>query len=99
MTVTVVDAGANQVSRSILVHASAAELFEIVADPRRHSEVDGSGTVQATVRGPGRLSEGDRFSVNMRQRGFAYRITSKVTKLSSGRLIEWRHPVGLRWRW
>lgn len=99
MGVTVVDAGPNQVSRSIIVDAEASELFEIVADPRRHSELDGSGTVRDTVNGPDRLSEGAKFSINMNQRGFGYRITSRVTKFANGRLIEWRHPVGHRWRW
>jgi hypothetical protein len=99
MSVTVVDAGRNRVTRSVIVEAPATELFEIVADPRRHSDLDGSGTVRSTVRGPERLFEGARFSVNMKQLGFPYRITSRVTKFANGRLIEWRHPVGHRWRW
>ncbi|MGH3678126.1 MAG: dimethyladenosine transferase, partial [Mycobacterium sp.] len=39
MTVTTVDAGPRQVSRSVEVPAPAAELFAIVADPRRHHEL------------------------------------------------------------
>ena len=45
MAVTRVDAGPNQVSRSVEVHAPAGELFAIVANPRRHRELDGSGTL------------------------------------------------------
>ena len=50
MTVTTVDAGPLQVSRSVDVAAPASELFAIVADPRRHHEVDGSGTVGDNIR-------------------------------------------------
>ncbi len=99
MAATVVDAGPHQVSRSVVVRAPAAELFAIVADPRRHGELDGSGTVRDTVSGPERLAPGAAFSVNMRRLGVPYRITSRVTGFEDDRLIEWRHPLGHRWRW
>jgi uncharacterized protein YndB with AHSA1/START domain len=99
MTVTNVDGGPNQVSRSVEVHAPAAELFAIVADPRRHHELDGSGTVRDNIRAPAQLTAGARFCTKMRMFGVPYRITSTVTALEPDRLIEWRHPVGHRWRW
>ena len=98
MTVSVV-AGAHKVSRSVEVRAPAAELFELVADPRQHGEIDGSGTVKEKVSGPDRLREGETFSVKMTQRGVPYRITSRVTEFDEGRVVEWRHPMGHRWRW
>jgi hypothetical protein len=94
-----VDAGPRKVSRSALVQAPAGELFAIVADPHRHHELDGSGTVIGTVSGPSRLSTGARFSVRMKQYGVPYRITSQVTEFADGAVIEWRHPLGHRWRW
>ena len=99
MTITTVDAGPHQVSRSVEVHAPPAELFAIVADPRRHCELDGSGTVGANIRGPAPLHLGARFSTRMKMFGLPYRITSRVTDLTPDRLIEWRHPLGHRWRW
>jgi hypothetical protein len=99
MTVTVVDAGPHKVSRAADVHAPAEEIFAIVADPRRHGELDGSGTVHGTVSGPARLSDGARFSVKMTWHGLPYRITSRVTEFSDGRVVEWQHPLGHRWRW
>jgi hypothetical protein len=99
MTVTTVDGGPNQVSRSVEVHAPAAELFAIVADPRRHHELDGSGTVRDNIRAPAQLTAGAQFCTKMRMFGMPYRITSTVTALEPDRLIEWRHPVGHRWRW
>lgn len=99
MTVSSVDAGPRRVSRTVEVQAPAAELFALVADPRRHGELDGSGTVGETVNGPQRLTEDARFSVRMKQYGVPYRITSRVTEVSEGRVVEWRHPFGHRWRW
>jgi uncharacterized protein YndB with AHSA1/START domain len=94
-----VDSGPRQVSRSVEVHASPAEVFAIVADPRRHAELDGSGTVRDNIRGPAPLHLGARFSTKMRMFGLPYRITSTVTDLKPDRLIEWSHPLGHRWRW
>jgi Polyketide cyclase / dehydrase and lipid transport len=99
MAVSVVDAGPRKISRTAEVQAPAAELFDIVADPRRHGELDGSGTVLGTIDGPPRLAAGARFSVKMKQYGVPYRITSRVTDFDDGRVLEWRHPLGHRWRW
>ena len=99
MIVTAVDAGPNQVSRSVEVHAPAADLFAIVADPHRHHELDGSGTVGDNLRAPQRLVAGARFTTKMTMFGVPYRITSTVTAMKPNELIEWRHPVGHHWRW
>ena len=99
-TVTPIDTGAHRVSRRTVVNASAAELFALVADPHRHPELDGSGTVSdRSVDGPHRLTTGDRFTVGMRQGGVPYKITSRVTACEENRLVEWQHPLGHRWRW
>ena len=99
MTVTTVNAGPHQVSRSAEVNAPAAELFGLVADPKRHYEFDGSGTVRGNVKTPAELSLGARFSTKMRMFGVPYRITSVVTALKPNELVEWRHPFGHHWRW
>ena len=99
MSVTTVQDGPRKVTRSAEVAAPAAEVFALVADPHRHGELDGSGTVKDTLRGPARLEQGSRFSVGMKQYGVPYRITSTVTHLAEGRAVEWRHPAGHRWRW
>ncbi|BBX64397.1 hypothetical protein MSAS_35710 [Mycobacterium saskatchewanense] len=99
MTVTVVDAGPRRVSRSVEVAAPAAELYALVADPRRHPELDGSGTVRGNIKAPAKLVVGSKFSTKMKMFGLPYRITSTVTALEPDRVVEWRHPVGHRWRW
>lgn len=99
MSVTTVHNGPRKVTRSAEVDAPASAVFDLVADPHLHGELDGSGTVKDTVKGPERLTSGDRFSVGMKQYGVPYRITSRVTHVAEGRAVEWRHPAGHRWRW
>src|SRR5277367_5865600 len=77
MTVAIVDAGPHQVSRSVEVNASAAELFAIVADPRRHHELDGSGTVGDNIDAPAKLVPGARFTTKMTET-FDYSDTGPV---------------------
>ncbi|HYJ54853.1 MAG TPA: dimethyladenosine transferase, partial [Mycobacterium sp.] len=60
------DAGPRTVSRSVHVAAPVAEIFALIVDPHRHPEIDGSGTVRdVDVKGPDRLSKGDKFTVGM----------------------------------
>jgi hypothetical protein len=68
--VTTVDSGARKVTRRVSVHAPPADLFALLADPHRHPELDGSGTIRdVPVTGPDRLSQGATFSVGMKQYG------------------------------
>ncbi len=98
--VTIVDSGPRRVTRRVQVHTAPANIFDLLADPRRHPELDGSGTVRdTTVTGPPRLGPNATFSVGMKQYGIPYRITSTVTAFEDGRLVEWQHPLGHRWRW
>lgn len=97
--VQTVDRGPRQITRRVIVDAPADELFDLVADPHRHHEIDGSGTVQAKVTGPHRLSPGAKFSVAMTFKVVPYRITSTTTAFTENELIEWQHPMKHRWRW
>lgn len=98
--VTTVDNGPRRVSRSVVVEAPAHELFAMVVDPHRHPEVDGSGTVRDNpVKGPDQLSDGAKFSVAMKQYGLPYKITSTATQVREDEVVEWKHPMGHRWRW
>jgi hypothetical protein len=94
-----VDIGDRQVARSIVVNAPVDELFALVANPHRYHELDGSGTVRNQAEGPERLNEGDRFTVHMRIYGVPYMITSTVTRAEPGKVVEWQHPAGHRWRY
>lgn len=97
--VTTVDAGQKKVARRVVVDTAPGEIFALVADPRRHGELDGSATVRNAVSAPEQLSAGAKFSVSMKMYGVPYRITSTVIAFEPDRLIEWRHPFGHSWRW
>ena len=96
--VEVVDTGSPWViSRSIVVKAPAEQVFEILANPRRHPDFDGSGSVRGAVTGPERLSLGAKFGMDMRL-FVPYRISSQVKEFDEGRRIAWAHIGGHRWR-
>ena len=86
------------VSRSAVVPAPPAEVFGLLTDPRRHAEIDGSGTVKGVTQGPERLSLGDRFGMRMRL-GVPYVISSEVVELEPDRRIAWRHVGHHVWRY
>lgn len=87
------------VSHSIVVPAPAQEIFNLLADPRRHSEIDGSGSVKAArVNAPDRLSLGAKFGMDMRI-VLPYKMTNEVVEFEEGRQIGWRHFGGHIWRY
>ena len=87
------------VSRSTIVPAPAQMIFDLLADPRRHSEIDGSGSVQsAQINAPERLSLNSTFGMQMKI-GLSYKITNTVVEFEEGRLIGWRHLGGHVWRY
>lgn len=87
---------ARVVSESITVGAPADVVFAILADPRQHVRIDGSGTVRGSVSGPERLRLGASFGMSMRLL-VPYRITNRVVDFEEGRRIVWRHVGGHRW--
>jgi hypothetical protein len=98
--VETVDTGDRKITCRVRVNASAADLYAILADPHRHPELDGSGTVRdVPIKGPHRVAVGDKFTVGMKQYGVPYKITSTITAAEENRVVEWQHPLGHRWRW
>ncbi len=104
------DRGEHVVAYSVTVEAPALQLWEIAANPHRHHELDGSGTVRSRAIGPREVRTGDRFRVDMKKYGLPYALTVRVTEArppqepgagSPARpgVVEWRQPTGHRWRW
>lgn len=87
------------VSETITIQAPAHVVFDIVADPRQHARIDGSGSVKAVTIGPDRLSQDARFGARMKLFGVPYRITNRVVEFDADRRIAWRHFGGHRWRY
>jgi uncharacterized protein YndB with AHSA1/START domain len=74
-------------------------VFAIVADPRQHPRIDGSGSVRAVLTGPERLEKGATFGVAMRLFGLPYTIRNRVVEYEENRRIAWRHFGAHRWRY
>lgn len=86
------------VSRAVWIDAPPEQIFDLLADPRRHADFDGSGSVQGTASGPERLSLGAKFEMGMRI-VVPYRIGNEVKEFEEGRRIAWAHLSGHRWRY
>lgn len=91
-------AGGPRVSASIDIAAPASQIFAILANPRRHGEIDGSGTIRRCLNGPARLSLGSEFVVAMRLWGVPYRVRNRVVEFDENRLVAWRHFEPQHWR-
>lgn len=98
----------DQVCVEKLIAAPAADLFAVVADPSRHAELDGSGTVNASRPRPGPLALGETFTTSMHW-FVPYAMRNTVIELEPDRLIAWQprpaYPLvdrlvgGRIWRW
>lgn len=89
---------ASNVSASTTIAAPPEVVFAILADPRQHPRIDGSGTVRGVVSGPDRLELGSKFGMSMKI-GAPYRIKNTVVEFEPDRLIAWRHLGTHRWRY
>ena len=93
----ILETGNEQIkSARIVINAPAEKIFEILSNPRRHKEIDGSSTIQENISGPEKLVLGSKFGMKMHL-GVDYRIRNTVVEYSENSLIGWRH-VG-RWIW
>lgn len=85
------------VSVSRVIEASPEAIFDLVADPARHRDFDGSGTVRNGE--SKRLVLGSRFGMDMKFAVLPYRITNEVVELEEDRRIAWAHFGRHRWRY
>ncbi len=87
------------ISSSRRIDAPAATIFDVLADPHRHHEIDGSDTVgQPNVDSPDRLSLGAKFTMSMKLGPLPYRITNTVVEYEENKRIAWKHLGGHIWR-
>ena len=78
------------VSVERVIPAPASAIFDLLADPARHQDIDGSGS----VRGPRgktteRLALGSRFGMSMKI-GVPYAMESTVVEFEEDRRIAWQ---------
>ena len=90
----ILDTGDERIlSAQIEIEAPAEAIFDILIQPRRHREIDGSQSVQGVIEGPERLSLGATFKMKMKI-GFNYWVTNKVIAFEPNRRITWAHLLG-----
>ncbi len=87
------------VSVSRVIKASPEVIFDLLADPARHAEIDGSGTVQQARGESNRLELGSKFGMDMKLGPLPYRMENTVAEFEENRLIAWHHPGKHRWRY
>ena len=82
-------------------------IFDLIADPSRHRDIDGSGSVQGAKAGSQRLALGSTFGMSMKI-GVPYSMVSTVIEFEENRRLAWqtrgptaigRHFGGRIWRY
>jgi uncharacterized protein YndB with AHSA1/START domain len=88
-----------RVSATRVVNTDPQTIFDLLADPSRHREIDGSGSVrEVRPGGPARLSLGAKFGMSMKV-GVPYKITNTVVAFDEPRHIAWRHFGKHEWHY
>jgi uncharacterized protein YndB with AHSA1/START domain len=88
------------ISESTTIDAPPSVVFAILADPRQHNRIDGSGSVGSVLAGPDRITaKGQTFTVRMKLFGVPYVIRNRVVEFEADRRIAWRHFTANRWRY
>jgi uncharacterized protein YndB with AHSA1/START domain len=86
------------ISVSRLIPATPSRIFDLLADPRQHVRLDGSGSVTSVKKAPQRLALGSTFSMHMKL-GLDYVTRNRVVQFQENRSIAWHHFALFVWRY
>lgn len=89
------------------IPASARELFDVLSNPHRHTELDGSGFCRGLDRGDRIEKVGQTFRMNMTgdHMGGEYQTDNVVSGYDPDKLLSWKtapagtEPPGWEWVW
>jgi hypothetical protein len=79
---------------SLRIEAPAAVIFEILADPHRHMDFDGSNMLRGAVRDRRISAVGDTFTMKMHRLGDDYLMLNYVVEFEPDRRIFWEPAPG-----
>lgn len=90
-----------------VIDASAQEIFEVLSNPERHAELDGSGFVRSDDRSDRITATGQVFTMNMEgdHMGGEYKTDNHVVGFDQNHLLAWKtapagtEPPGWQWVW
>ncbi|MEO6020656.1 MAG: SRPBCC family protein [Knoellia sp.] len=96
-----------QITVSRTIDAPAQTIFEILSNPERHAQLDGSGFVRSDEKSNRIQKVGDVFTMNMSgdHMGGDYQTDNHVTGYSENALLAWQttpagtEPFGWEWVW
>jgi uncharacterized protein YndB with AHSA1/START domain len=86
------------ISVSRLIPVTPSRIFDLLADPRQHVRLDGSGSVTSVKNAPQRLTLGSTFSMHMKM-GLGYVTRNRVVEFQENRFIAWHHFALFVWRY
>jgi uncharacterized protein YndB with AHSA1/START domain len=78
------------------IPAPPEQIFDLLADPSRHRDIDGSGTVRDAKAGSQRLALGSTFGMSMKM-GIPYSMVSEVIEFDENRRIAWQTKPPVSW--
>ena len=89
------------------IPTSAKDLFHILSDPHRHTELDGSGFVRGLDHGDRLARVGQVFTMNMAgdHMGGEYQTDNIVSAYDENKMLGWKtapagtEPPGWEWLW
>ena len=90
-----------------VIDAPADQVFDVLSNPRRHPELDGSGFVRSVDHADRIQEVGDVFTMNMEgaHMGGEYKTDNHVTGYAKDKLLAWQtapagtEPPGWEWVW
>ncbi len=71
------------------IAAEPAAIFALLADPNRHRDIDGSGTVRSAKGDAARLAMGSRFGMSMKL-GMPYSMVNEIIEFDEPKRIAWQ---------
>jgi uncharacterized protein YndB with AHSA1/START domain len=83
------DAQTDVVTVERLIPSPPEPIFDLIADPHRHPDIDGSGTVRGCKGEHQRLVLGSTFGMSMKL-GIPYSMVSTVIEFDENRVLAWQ---------
>ncbi len=97
----------NKITVERTINASSDAVFDVLSNPNRHVDLDGSGFVRSLDKGDRITAVGDTFRMNMSgdHMGGDYQVDNHVTGYNENHLLAWEtapagtEPPGWQWVW